>query len=46
VSFPVIAVFGGVLAWIRSRTGSVFPGMVLHATFNAIALIAAVTISN
>jgi membrane protease YdiL (CAAX protease family) len=46
VSFPVIAVFGAALAWIRSKTGSVYPGIVLHATFNAIALIAAVTISN
>jgi len=46
LSLPVIAVFGAVLAWIRSVTSSVYPGMVLHATFNAIALIAAVTISN
>ena len=46
VSLPVIAVFGAVLAWIRSVTRSVVPGMVLHATFNAIALVAAVTISN
>ncbi|HZT91904.1 MAG TPA: CPBP family intramembrane glutamic endopeptidase [Gaiellaceae bacterium] len=46
LSFPVIAVFGGVLAWIRSRTGSVFPGMVLHGAFNAVALVAAVTIHN
>jgi membrane protease YdiL (CAAX protease family) len=44
VSLPVIAVFGAVLAWIRSVTKSVYPGMVLHATFNAIALVAAVTI--
>ncbi len=42
----MIVVFGMVLAWIRSETRSVYPGMVLHATFNLIALIAAVTINN
>ena len=36
--------FGCVLAWIRSRTDSVYPGMVLHAPFNLIALVAAVTL--
>lgn len=45
VSLPIIVAFGCILAFIRSRTDSVFPGMVLHALFNAIALIAAVTIS-
>ena len=44
VSLPVIAVFGAVLAWIRARTDSVFPGMVVHGTFNLIALVAAVTL--
>jgi membrane protease YdiL (CAAX protease family) len=43
-SLPVLALFGGVLAWIRSRTGSVYPGMVLHALFNLVALVAAVTL--
>lgn len=46
VDFPVIAAFGCVLAWIRSRTNSVFPGMVLHGTFNLIALVAAVTVQH
>jgi membrane protease YdiL (CAAX protease family) len=45
VSLPVIAVFGMVLAWIRSVTGSVIPGMLLHALFNLIALVAAVTVN-
>jgi len=44
LSLPVIAAFGCVLAWIRARTGSVVPGMVLHGAFNLVALIAAVTI--
>jgi membrane protease YdiL (CAAX protease family) len=45
VSLPVIAGFGMVLAWIRSETGSVFPGMLLHALFNLVALVAAVTLN-
>jgi membrane protease YdiL (CAAX protease family) len=44
VSLPVLMAFGAVLAWIRLRTASVVPGMVLHGTFNLIALVAAVTI--
>jgi membrane protease YdiL (CAAX protease family) len=46
VSLPVIVVLGWILGWIRSRTGSVLPGMALHGTFNLIALVAAVTIHN
>ena len=45
VSLPVIAAFGSVLAWIRSETRSVYPGMLLHAAFNLVALVAAVTIN-
>jgi membrane protease YdiL (CAAX protease family) len=44
VSLPVIAAFGCALAWIRARTGSVYPGVLLHASFNLIALVAAVTV--
>jgi membrane protease YdiL (CAAX protease family) len=43
-SLPIIATFGCVLAWIRSRTASVLPGMLLHAAFNVVALVAAVTL--
>lgn len=43
-SLPVIAAFGCVLAWIRARTGSIVPGLVLHGLFNLIALVAAVTL--
>lgn len=45
VSLPVIAAFGMVLAWIRSVTRSVVPGMLLHSLFNLIALVAAVTLN-
>jgi sodium transport system permease protein len=43
VGFPVLAFFGIVVGWLRVRTDSVLPGIVLHATFNGIALIAAVS---
>jgi membrane protease YdiL (CAAX protease family) len=46
LSLPVIAVLGGLLAWIRSRTDSVYPGMALHSLFNFVALVAAVTVTN
>jgi membrane protease YdiL (CAAX protease family) len=46
LSLPVIVVFGCVLAWVRSETDSVYPGMALHALFNAIALVGAVTIGS
>lgn len=40
---PVLVVFGAALAFVRARTDSVYPGIVMHALFNAIALIASVT---
>jgi membrane protease YdiL (CAAX protease family) len=45
VALPIIVLFGCVLAWLRSETRSVLPGMLLHATFNLIALVAAVTVN-
>jgi uncharacterized protein len=39
---PILIVFGCGLALLRERSGSVYPGMVVHATFNAVALIVAV----
>jgi membrane protease YdiL (CAAX protease family) len=43
-ALPELALFGCALAWLRMKTRSVIPGMLLHSTFNAIALIAAVTV--
>jgi membrane protease YdiL (CAAX protease family) len=37
-AFPELAVFGFALAWLRSRTDSVFPGMLVHSAFNSFAL--------
>lgn len=44
VALPVLAIFGIVVGWLRVRTDSVYPGMALHAAFNGIALIVAVSI--
>jgi membrane protease YdiL (CAAX protease family) len=44
VALPILAIFGLVLAVVRQRARSVYPAMVLHAVFNGIALIAAVTV--
>jgi len=38
----VLVPFGIALAWLRDRTRSVLPGMVVHGAFNGIALAAAV----
>lgn len=44
VALPVLTAFGVILGVVRSRTGSVYPCMVLHGVFNGAALLAAVTI--
>jgi membrane protease YdiL (CAAX protease family) len=44
LSLPIIIIFGCVLAWLRDRTDSVYPGMLLHGTFNLVALVAAVAV--
>jgi membrane protease YdiL (CAAX protease family) len=41
---PIIIALGLGLAWLRHKQDSVIPGMVLHASFNAIALTAALLV--
>ena len=38
IALPVLAAFGILLGWLRARTGSVYPCIVLHAIFNGIAV--------
>jgi membrane protease YdiL (CAAX protease family) len=45
VGLPVLVVFGIVNAWLRLRTDSIYPPMLVHGTFNAIAMIASVAVS-
>jgi membrane protease YdiL (CAAX protease family) len=40
--FPALLLFGITVALVRLRTGSLYPGMLLHASFNAFALAVAV----
>jgi membrane protease YdiL (CAAX protease family) len=45
VGLPVLAFFGVVVGWLRARTDSVYPGMLLHATFNGVALLVSVLVA-
>jgi CAAX protease family protein len=40
VALPVFVAFGTALAWVRLRSDSVWPGIVAHGLFNALALVA------
>jgi membrane protease YdiL (CAAX protease family) len=42
-AFPFLAAFGAGLAYLRSRVDSVYPGMIVHGVFNAVALTVAVS---
>lgn len=44
VALPILTAFGIGLAYLRSRTGSVYPPMLLHAVFNALSLTLEVTV--
>ncbi len=46
VALPVLSLFGAILGWLRWKSGSLYPPMILHGIFNAGALIAAVTVSS
>jgi hypothetical protein len=44
VALPILALFGIAVGWLRARTDSVYPPMLLHATFNGTALLVSVTV--
>ena len=44
LGLPVLSIFGITLGWLRCKTGSVYPGMVVHGIFNAAALAVAVAL--
>lgn len=44
LALPVLVGFGLGLAWLRHRTDSVYPGMILHGAFNGLAVAIAVTV--
>ena len=41
-ALPPLVVFGMCLAYLRSRTRSVYPGLILHALYNTVVLLVAV----
>jgi len=41
-ALPLLVVLGAGLAWLRSKTRSVFPGMATHAMFNCIAVLSVI----
>jgi membrane protease YdiL (CAAX protease family) len=41
IGLPVLAFFGVAIGWLRIKTDSIYPPIVLHAAFNGISLIAA-----
>ena len=45
VALPVLTIFGIAIGWLRARTNSIYPPMLLHATFNGAALILSVTVA-
>jgi uncharacterized protein len=44
VALPVLSFFGIAVGWLRERTDSVYPGILLHGTFNGVALIVSVAL--
>jgi membrane protease YdiL (CAAX protease family) len=42
-ALPVLAFFGVAVGYLRDRTRSIYPGMLLHSSFNALALVVSVT---
>ena len=45
LALPLLVAFGIGLAYMRSRTRSVYPGIVLHSAFNALQVVLSVTLS-
>jgi uncharacterized protein len=44
VALPILTAFGLGLAYLRSRTDSIYPSIVLHSVFNALSLALALTL--
>ena len=44
IALPVLTIFGLILGWLRLRTSSLYPPIILHAIFNGAALLASVTV--
>jgi hypothetical protein len=45
-ALPILIAFGLGLAWLRDRSDSIYPPILLHGIFNGVSLIAAVTLGD
>jgi membrane protease YdiL (CAAX protease family) len=45
VALPVLTVFGIAVGWVRAKTESVYPSMILHGIFNGVALLVSVALA-
>jgi len=43
-ALPIFVIIGLALGWLRMRTGSVYPAMVMHGMHNAVVLVLAVSL--
>lgn len=44
VALPILVIFGLANGWLRAKTNSIYPPMILHGLFNGVALIVAVAV--
>lgn len=44
VALPILVIFGIGVGWLRAKTASVYPSMILHGIFNGVALIVSVAL--
>ncbi len=44
IALPVLVIFGLAVGWLRAKTESVYPSMILHGIFNGVALIVSVAV--
>ncbi|MGH3133281.1 MAG: lysostaphin resistance A-like protein [Gaiellaceae bacterium] len=45
IALPVLTGFGVVVGWLRARTDSVYPSMLVHSIFNGTALVVSVAVA-
>ena len=44
IALPILVIFGLVVGWLRAKTESVYPSMILHGIFNGVALVVSVAL--
>lgn len=44
IALPILTIFGLAVGWLRLKTDSIYPSMILHGIFNGVALIVSVVV--